>query len=52
MKLDAKLRRYARMKRDLAALEREIKQDAAAEARSQGLLMLPRMEVLLRRVAA
>jgi transposase len=52
MKLDAKLRRYARMKRDLAALEREIKQDAAAEARAQGLLMLPRMEVLLRRVAA
>ena len=52
MKLDAKLRRYARMKRELAALEREIKLEAAAEARAQGLLMLPRMEVLLRRIAA
>jgi transposase len=52
MKLETKLRRYARMKRELVALEREIKQDAAAEARSQGLLMLPRMEVLLRRIAA
>ncbi len=51
MTLDDKLRRLAAMKREIVALEREIKAEAMVEARAQGLLVLPRIETLMRRVA-
>ena len=48
--LDRDLKRYAKLRAELPALERRIKQQAAIELRKDGLLAVPHIDVLLRRV--